>query len=385
MPDRHDWREWHEREHARSRQPARGFRPPWWPEHEPFPPPPGRRPFGPEHFGRRVGLLMLAAFLVLLVGGGVLSALFGGWDARPGGGPDGGWHVFPFVPLWLLFLGGVFIVIARAVRRTTRPVDDVMRAADRVAAGDYSVRVRSDGPPGMRRLGTAFNAMTERLAANEELRRNLLADVAHDLKTPLSVIRGNVEGVLDGVYPPDEAHLRTVVEETAVMLRLLDDLQTLSTAEAGMLQLHREAVAPGRLVDDVVAAFRARAAEKGIELSGQATAGLPAIEADPVRIGEVLANLVANAIRHTPKGGSVRVDANHAGDGVTFVVADTGPGIPLEQLPQVFDRFVKSSDSGGAGLGLAIAKRLVEAHRGRIEARSPETGGAEVRFTLPLA
>ena len=328
---------------------------------------------------------MLAALLVLLVGGGVLSALFGGWDARPGGGPDGGWHVFPFVPLWLLFLGGVFIVIARAVRRTTRPVDDVMRAADRVAAGDYSVRVRPDGPPGMRRLGTAFNAMTERLAANEELRRNLLADVAHDLKTPLSVIRGNVEGVLDGVYPPDEAHLRTVVEETSVMLRLLDDLQTLSTAEAGMLQLHREAVAPGRLVDDVVAAFRARAAEKGIELSGQATAGLPAIEADPVRIGEVLANLVANAIRHTPKGGSVRVDADHAGDGVTFVVADTGPGIPLEQLPQVFDRFVKSSDSGGAGLGLAIAKRLVEAHRGRIEARSPETGGAEVRFTLPLA
>jgi two-component system OmpR family sensor kinase/two-component system sensor histidine kinase BaeS len=227
--------------------------------------------------------------------------------------------------------------------------------------------------------------MTERLAANEELRRNLLADVAHDLKTPLSVIRGNVEGVLDGVYPPDDAHLRTVVEETVVMLRLLDDLQTLSTAEAGMLQLHREAVAPGRLVDDVVAAFRARAAEKGIELSGQATPGLPAIEADPVRIGEVLANLVANAIRHTPKGGSVRVDADHAGDGVTFVVADTGPGIPLEQLPQVFDRFVKSSDSGGAGLGLAIAKRLVEAHRGRIEARSPETGGAEVRFTLPLA
>jgi two-component system OmpR family sensor kinase/two-component system sensor histidine kinase BaeS len=152
-----------------------------------------------------------------------------------------------------------------------------------------------------------------------------------------------------------------------------------------MLQLHREAVAPGRLVDDVVAAFRARAAEKGIELSGQATPGLPAIEADPVRIGEVLANLVANAIRHTPKGGSVRVDADHAGEGVTFVVADTGPGIPLEQLPQVFDRFVKSSDSGGAGLGLAIAKRLVEAHRGRIEARSPETGGAEVRFTLPLA
>lgn len=381
-----DWREWHDRAHAGEDAGTGRTRPPWWPHDEPFPPPPGPRlARGPNHFLWRVAIFVLVVFVLLLIVGGVLSAIFGGDHGPPSGRPDRDWGFFPFGLLWFVFLGGVFLVVGRAVRRTARPVADVMRAADRVAAGDYSARVRPDGPADMRRLGTAFNAMTGRLAANEELRRTLLADVAHDLKTPLSVIRGNVEGVLDGVYPADEAHLRPVVEETAVMLRLLDDLQTLSSAEAGMLQLHREPTEPRHLVEDVVAAFRARAVEKGVELSGDATDDVPTIEVDPVRIGEVLANLVANAIRHTPSGGYVDVRAEVAGGDVTFAVADTGPGIPPEQLPHVFERFVKASDSGGAGLGLAIAKRLVEAHDGRIEARSRAGAGAELRFTLPVA
>ena len=181
------------------------FRPPWWPEGEPFPPrggPPGwagtRR-----HFFRRIVVFLLLLFLMLFGIGALLSALFGPHGGGPGGPGAPGWRFFPFGLLWFLFLGGLFVLIGRAVRRTARPIADVMQAADRLAAGDYSARVRPDGPPDTRRLGSAFNEMAQRLAATEQQRRNLLADVAHDLKTPLSVIRGNVEGVLDGMYPAD--------------------------------------------------------------------------------------------------------------------------------------------------------------------------------------
>ena len=163
------------------------------------------------------------------------------------------------------------------------------------------------GPGEVGRLASSFNQMTERLQANETQRRALLADVAHELRTPLSVIRGNVEGMLDGVYPPDEAHLAPVLEETAVMARLLDDLQTLSTAEAGVLRLHRERVDPAALAQDAAAAFRSRADRAGVGLDCRAAGPVPEVDVDPVRIGEVLANLLTNAIRHTPSGGSVRV------------------------------------------------------------------------------
>src|SRR4029450_12744743 len=144
------------------------------------------------------------------------------------------------------------------------PIGDVMEAADRVAGGDYATQVQVRGPGEVARLADSFNQMTQRLQANETQRRALLADVAHELRTPLSVIRGNVEGMLDGVYPPDDAHLGPVLEETAVMPRLLDDLQTLSTAEAGVLRLYRERVDPVELAEDAVATFRARADRAGV-------------------------------------------------------------------------------------------------------------------------
>jgi signal transduction histidine kinase len=225
--------------------------------------------------------------------------------------------------------------------------------------------------------------MAARLEANEAQRRGLLADVAHELRTPLSVIRGNVEGMLDGLYPADEAHLAPVLEETAVMARLLDDLQTLSTAEAGVLRLHRERVDPSSLVQDAVAAVRARADAAGVTLAWRATPGVPELDVDPVRIGEVLANLLSNAVRHTPGGGSITVAVESAATGVAFTVSDTGKGIDPADLPFVFDRFVKSADSGGAGLGLAIARSLVEAHGGSITAESEPGRGTTMRFVLP--
>jgi two-component system OmpR family sensor kinase/two-component system sensor histidine kinase BaeS len=263
------------------------------------------------------------------------------------------------------------------------PIGEVMEAADRVAGGDYSTRVQVRGPGEVGRLAHSFNQMTERLQANETQRRALLADVAHELRTPLSVIRGNVEGMLDGVYPADERHLAPVLEETTVMARLLDDLQTLSTAEAGVLRLHRERVDPLALAQDTTAALRARADQAGVGLTCRADAPVPEVEVDPVRIGEVLANLLTNAIRHTPRGGSVEVVVAPDPAGVAVSVADTGPGIDPRDLPHVFDRFVKSADSGGAGLGLAIARSLVEAHGGRITATSTPGQGTVLRFVLP--
>jgi signal transduction histidine kinase len=266
----------------------------------------------------------------------------------------------------------------------TAPVEDVMAAADRVASGDYSVRVAERGPGEMRRLARSFNQMTERLGSDEERRRALLADVAHELRTPLSVIQGNAEGMLDGLYPADRQHLTPLLEETKVMARLLQDLQTLSTAEAGQLVLHREPTTARRLADDAVAAFERAAAGKGVTLRTSVAQGVPELTVDPFRIGEVLSNLLANAVRHTPAGGSITVTVEGTDDAVAFTVRDTGPGIPADQLPHVFDRYVKAADTGGSGLGLAIARTLVEAHGGSITASNEPNAGATIRFTLPI-
>jgi signal transduction histidine kinase len=355
-----------------------GRRPPWWPEGEPFPPWRG----GPRRrFPRRVGLLVALFLGFTFVAGGLIARWLWGGELGPGGGRGGG-PFFPF-PLVILGLLAVAFLAGRAVRRMAAPIGEVMEAADRVAGGDYGTRVPVRGPGEVGRLAHAFNQMTARLQANEAQRRALLADVAHELRTPLSVIRGNVEGMLDGVYPADEAHLGPVLEETAVMARLLDDLQLLSTAEAGVLRLHRERVDPATLARDAAAAFRARADRAGVELDCRVAAGVPELDVDPVRIGEVLANLLSNAIRHTPAGGSVRVLVEPEPGGLAFAVADTGPGIDPRDLPHIFDRFVKAADSGGAGLGLAIARSLVEAHGGRITADSAPGRGTTMRFVLP--
>jgi two-component system OmpR family sensor kinase/two-component system sensor histidine kinase BaeS len=293
--------------------------------------------------------------------------------------------VFPVAVLGLLLLFIAFGSVGRVMRGMAGRVGDVMEAADRVAAGDYTVRLEERGPREMRRLARSFNAMTERLEASEERRRNLLADLAHELRTPLSVIRGTIEGLLDGIYVSDRTHLEPVLEETNVMARLLDDLRTLSMAEAGALPLHRESTEPGELVADAMAAFQSRAESAGVALKPRVALGLSRVDVDPVRIGEVFANLLANALTHTPAGGSVVVAAEPTDDGgVMFEVADTGSGIAPDDLPHIFDRFVKEADSRGTGLGLAIAKSLVEAHGGEISAQIASRGMAR-RCGSPLA
>lgn len=359
-----------------------GFRPPWWPENEPFPPA-GRAAWRGmrRHFVRRVGL-MLAVFFGLIFAASALAVavLSGALGLGEGRG-----LVLPAALLGMLLLFVALGSVGRAMRGLAGRVGDVMEAVDRVASGDYAVRLEERGPREMRRLTRSFNAMTERLEASEKQRRNLLADIAHELRTPLSVIQGNVEGILDGLYAADEAHLDPVLEETRVMARLLDDLRTLSTAEAGALQLDRESIDPAELVEDSLTAFQSRADSAGVTMASRVAPGLFPVDADPLRIGEVLANLLLNALKHTPAGGSVVVAAEQAGDGrVAFEVDDTGTGIAPEALPQIFERFVKAPDSRGAGLGLAIAKSLVEAHGGQITARSQQGLGTTMRFTLPI-
>jgi signal transduction histidine kinase len=260
-----------------------------------------------------------------------------------------------------------------------------MDAAARVAKGDYTARATVQGPGDVRDLARAFNRMAERLQTNEEQRRNLLADVAHELRTPLSVIRGRVEGMADGLYEPGGDDLALIGAETTVMARLLDDLQLLSNAEAGALRLYRERIEPGELIETAEAAHRAEAAERGVTLRTEVAPDMPALDVDRVRIGEVLANLVSNALRHTPAGGTVTIGAGRDEAGVAFRVTDTGEGIEPDELAHVFDRFARSPESRGSGLGLAIAKSLVQTHGGTISAESEPRRGTTIRFVLPAA
>jgi signal transduction histidine kinase len=228
--------------------------------------------------------------------------------------------------------------------------------------------------------------MVERLELDEEQRRSLLADVSHELRTPLAVIAGNIEAMIDGVHPADEAHLSAILEETRVLERLIEDLRTVALSEGGTLPLHREPTDPDLLIDEVVRSFAGAGSTAGVTVTAEVSGELPIVDVDPVRIREVLANLVANAIRHTPAGGAVvvRGEVSGNGDRLELRVTDNGPGIDPELLPRVFDRFVKGAGAGGSGLGLAIARHLVTAHEGSLEVEATGSGGTTFRVSLPL-
>jgi two-component system sensor histidine kinase BaeS len=299
--------------------------------------------------------------------------------------------------LVVLVVGLVAIAVAiRLVRSIAPPLGDLVDAAGRVEAGDYAVRVPEvrRGPGELRGLGRAFNTMTARLEADEAQRRRLLADVSHELRTPLAVVKGNLEALIDGVYPADEAHLGPILEETRVIERLIGDLRTLSLAEAGTLALHPESTDVGVLIADVIDGFRPRAQEQGVEIRLDASNDLPLVELDPIRIREVVSNLVDNALRYAGAGGLISLTArelqastpaaSEAAPALEIAVTDDGPGIAPGLLPTVFDRFAKTAESRGSGLGLAIARAIVEAHGGTISASSTSGSGTTMRVSLPL-
>ena len=296
--------------------------------------------------------------------------------------------------------GGVALIAALVVgfvvfRAVTHPIDQLSRAAHSLARGDLSARVAAQSQPSrlgddeLTELSATFNVMADSLQKAETLRRNMTADIAHELRTPLAVMRGNLEAMLDGVYPPDAEHLQPVLNQVHLLTRLVEDLRTLALAEAGQLPLTKRPTDLNRLIETTLASFQATAAAQQVSLTARPIEVLPAIDIDPDRVQQTVGILIANALRHTPAAGSITVAVRRDQLHAIIEVADTGAGIPPGDLPHIFERFYRadksrSRESGGSGLGLAIAKGIVQAHGGSISATSEVGQGTCVRFTLPF-
>ena len=286
-------------------------------------------------------------------------------------------------------LGAVLLILGLS-HRILAPVEALTKAARRMEAGDLSQRVKITSKDEIGDLAQAFNSMADGLARLEELRRNMVTDVAHELRTPLSNIRGYLEALQDGVVEPERHVIDSLYEEAMHLNHLIDDLQELSLAEAGQLRLERQPVALADVVHRVIEAVRARARAGEIELQTDLPEDLPLVDIDPQRIGQVLRNLLDNALTHTPPGGEIAIAAHADAQWVEVCVRDTGSGIAAKDLPYVFERFYRADRSrsrvtGGAGLGLAIVRQLVQAHGGQIEVESEAGQGTRFTFTLPVA
>ncbi len=276
------------------------------------------------------------------------------------------------------------IVTALASIRLIRPLRALTGAAQRLKAGETGARVRVKGKDEIARLATAFNDMARAREELENARKAMVSDVAHELRTPLATIRGWLEATQDGISQLDDDLVVSLLEEAVHLQHIVDDLQDLALADAGALRVHPEPIDANTVLAHLAAAHAPRAETAGVHLSVPPMEN-PAITADPVRLRQALDNLVSNAIRHTPPGGSVTVTANQLENDAIFEVTDTGTGISAEDLPRVFDRFwradpSRSRISGGSGLGLAIVRKLTEAHGGEVTATS--TPGEGTTFTL---
>ena len=335
---------------------------------------------------RFIGFFIFLTIPLLLVGG-FIGAMYRTGVFVPGERPH--------TSAGLLFCGAPILIIgllaylgARGFRKIGTPLVNVMTAADAVAAGDLSVRVPERGPGEIRRLAESFNRMVDELARADWQRRNMTADVAHELRTPLHILRGNLEGLLDGVYEATPKQIGAMLDEIHLLSRLVDDLQTISLAEAGQLPLHLSTVNIAELLADVQTSFSGQAEELGVDLSIDVEDENLEILADAGRLDQLLGNLVGNALRYTRAGAGIRLEAESSPMGVRLRVRDEGQGIPPEDLPFIFDRFYRADKSrsrheGGSGLGLVIARQLVQLHHGTIRVESEIGKGTVFEIDLP--
>jgi two-component system OmpR family sensor kinase/two-component system sensor histidine kinase BaeS len=299
--------------------------------------------------------------------------------------------------IWILVCGApivlaaiVLITVVNLYTRFGKPLDELFDAINKVEEGDLSVRVRENNSDMFSDLFKRFNKMVGELERAEQQRRNLTADIAHELRTPLHIIQGNLEGVIDGVYQPTIEHIKDTLDETRLLTRLVNDLQTLSLAETGQLPLHPTRFLLTDLMADITSSFTSQAASQGVDLKTSLAEPNQQVTADYDRLDQVLSNLVANALRHTPQGGTISVEAESiVGEerSVRIMVKDTGAGIASEDIPFIFDRFWRADKSrterSHSGLGLAITKQLVHAHGGTIDVQSELGKGATFIIELP--
>jgi len=326
-------------------------------------------------------LLVLSGVGAVTIISSITAAVKGSPYAFPAGSPLLEWS-------WALAAVGIaalMIGFVAFMRRVGLPLGEIVSAAGRVASGDFGVRVAEQGPPSLRSVARAFNNMTTQLHAQDQQRRHLMADVAHELRTPLTVVQGQLEGLIDGVYPRDTARLNEVLDHTRLLARLVEDLRTLAHADSGTLGLKKEPTDLTVLIHDAVSTFASDEAASTVVIRVEDRDDLPLVDVDPVRIREVLTNLLSNALHHTKPGGSITVRTEARDEAIVVSVADTGAGIPPEALPRIFDRFYKGARSHGSGLGLTIARNLVVSHGGDISAASRVGEGTTVTFTLPRA
>ncbi len=275
------------------------------------------------------------------------------------------------------------------ISQVLSPLRLLSRATERIARGDLTQRVVLRARDEFGQLGESFNRMIDNLRRSERVRQTMTADIAHELRTPVTIIQGNLEAILDGIYEPTPETIAPIYEETLHLGRLIDDLRELSLAEAGELPLNREPTNLLTLVEQVTETI-AGALDDGPKIMVKAEGDLPVVVVDPMRIRQVIVNLVSNAVRYTPKEGKIEVTLREVDEEVELAVADNGPGISPDDLPHLFERFyrgdrARTRASGGSGLGLAIAKQWVEAHGGRIWAENLPQGGAKFTVRLPIS
>ena len=298
--------------------------------------------------------------------------------------------------LWQFLLAGalaslIALLMARWLARgMTQPLRDMAAAARRMEQGDYSVRVQTTSRDEVGQLAAAFNRMSEELENLESSRRDLVANVSHELKTPIAAIRAHLENLLDGVEQPDPKTLQVMLTQSERLGRLVEQLLDLSRLESGEVRLHREPVSLAPLVSQVVSEIQVSRPDGSVSLASDVPVELPPVQADRERVHQVLFNLVDNAVRFTPPGGAVTVSAHTHNGSIEIAVADTGVGIGPEHLPRLFERFyrvdpARSREDGGTGIGLAIARSVVEAHGGHIHAESRLGAGSVFTFDLPVA